>query len=42
MHAINWGGALILAVKVLTIGAAAVLIFGAPLVTVYAWLVGMI
>ncbi len=38
MHAINWGGALILAVKVLTIGAAAVL----PLVTVYAWLVGMI
>lgn len=38
MHAINWGGVLILAVKVLTIGAAAVL----PLVTVYAWLVGMI
>lgn len=38
MHAINWGGVLILAVKVLTIGAAAVL----PLVTVYAWMVGMI
>lgn len=38
MHAINWGGVLIIAVKVLTIGAAAVL----PLVTVYAWLVGMI
>lgn len=38
MHAINWGGVLILAVKVLTIGAAAVL----PLVTVYAWLVGAI
>lgn len=38
MHAINWGGVLILAVKVLTIGAAAVL----PLVTVYVWLVGMI
>lgn len=38
MHAINWGGVLIIAVKVLTVGAAAVL----PLVTVYAWLVGMI
>lgn len=38
MHAINWGGVLILAVKVLTIGAAALL----PLVTAYAWLVGMI
>ena len=38
MPAINWGGVLILAVKVLTIGAAAVL----PLVTVYAWLVGTI
>lgn len=38
MHAINWGGVLILAVKVLTIGTAALL----PLVTAYAWLVGMI
>lgn len=38
MHAINWSGVLIIAVKVLTVGAAAVL----PLVTVYAWLVGMI
>lgn len=38
MHAINWGGVLILAVKVLTIGAAALL----PLVTAYAWLVGAI
>lgn len=38
MHAINWGGVLIIAVKVLTVGAAAVL----PLVTLYAWLVGMI
>lgn len=38
LRTINWGGVLILAVKVLTVGAAAVL----PLVTVYAWLVGMI
>lgn len=38
MHVINWGGVLILAVKALTVGAAALL----PLVTAYAWLVGMI
>lgn len=38
LRTINWGGVLILAVKALTVGAAAVL----PLVTVYAWLVGMI
>lgn len=38
MHVINWGGVLLLAVKALTIGAAALL----PLATAYAWLVGTI
>lgn len=38
LRTINWGGVLILAVKALTVGAAAVL----PLVTAYAWLVGAI